>query len=426
MRSSTGAGSCIHANSYNELVSAGHSALSGVRVLDFSRHMAGPYAAQTLADHGADVVKVESLPEGDPARHIGVDFVGGQSALFLIWNRGKRGLALNLREPDALDIVRTLVAKADVVLVNYRPGVADRIGIGYDNLSAINSRLIYCSVTAFGPVGPLASEPGTDPVVQAMSGVMSVTGEPGGSPNLVGIPIADFTGSMLAVQGILLALVARERTGHGQKVEVSMLAGLLSSLTTRVASHWATGKDPERHGSAHSVVVPYQAFKASDSYFVAGVWGGEGWPNFCAAVGRPELAGDPRYKTNADRVANRDELTKLLDSIFAEKAREHWAERFRARDVLYSPVLTFSEALNHPQVVAAGLVQHLAHPAAGLLPQIAPPITLTDTPGALDRPPPLLGEHTREILSEAGFSSAQLDDWLARGIAAGPATTAVV
>src|SRR5579859_5796652 len=365
--------------------------------------MAGPYAAQALADHGADVIKVESLPGGDPARHIGVDFYGDQSALFLIWNRGKRGLALNLRDGESIEIVHALAAKADVLLENYRPGVAERIGIGHEQLSAVNPRLIHCSVTAFGPVGPLAGEPGTDPVVQAMSGVMSVTGEPDGPPNLVGIPIADFTGSMLAVQGILLALVARERTGRGQKVEVSMLAGLLSSLTTRVANHWATGKDPERYGSAHSVVVPYQAFKASDSYFVAGVWGGGGWPDFCAAVDRADLVDDPRYATNADRVANRAELTALLDAIFEKKPRAYWAERFRAHDALYSPVLSFSEALNHPQVQAAGVVQELEHPTAGMLPQIASPITLTDTPGKIDRPPPLLGEHTRQILREAGF-----------------------
>jgi crotonobetainyl-CoA:carnitine CoA-transferase CaiB-like acyl-CoA transferase len=405
---------------------AASAALAGIRVLDFSRHMAGPYAAQALADHGADVIKVEALPGGDPARQVGVDFIGDQSALFLIWNRGKRGLALNLRQAEAIKIAGTLAANADIVLENYRPGVADRIGIGYERLAAINPKIIYCSVTAFGPVGPLAGEPGTDPVVQAMSGVMSVTGEPDGSPNLVGIPIADFTGSMLAVQGILLALVARDRTGRGQKVEVSMLAGLLSSLTTRVANHWATGKDPERHGSAHSVVVPYQAFKASDAYFVAGVWGGSGWPDFCTAIDLPELVDDQRYATNAARVSNRVELTALLAGIFAKHPREYWAERFRTHDVLYSPVLSFSEALNHPQVQASGLVQHLRHPTAGVLPQIASPITLSDTPGALHRPPPLLGEHSRQILREAGFGDEQITDWMARGIVASTEIPAAV
>lgn len=397
--------------------------LTGVRVLDFSRHMAGPYAAQTLADHGADVIKIEAIPGGDPARSIGVDFIGDQSALFLIWNRGKRSLALNLRTPEAIEIVRSLAAGADVVLENYRPGVADRIGIGYPQLSAINPRVVYCSVTAFGPVGPLAADPGTDPVVQAMSGVMSVTGEPDGPPNLVGIPIADFTGAMLAVQGILLALLARERSGRGQKIDVSMLAGLLSSLTTRVASHWATGKDPERYGSAHSVVVPYQAFKASDTYFVAGVWGGDGWPNFCQAAGLPELIDDPRYATNALRVANRKELTAVLDRVFAAHPRDHWEARFRAHDALYSPVLSFSEALNHPQVLSSGQVQQLSHSTAGMLPQIGPPINLSETPGALHRPPPRLGEHTLEVLSEAGFSEQQLQEWMRRGIVAGPPAT---
>lgn len=244
-------------------------ALHGIRILDFTRHMAGPYATVALSDHGADVIKIESLPHGDHARTGGVYTVGDQSAVFLMWNRGKRSLALDLRRPEGLAAVHRLIAEADVLIENYRPGVTDEIGIGYEAASAINPRLVYVSVSAFGPHGPLAPFPGTDPVIQAWSGVMSVTGEPDGGPLLIGVPVADYTGSMLAVQGVALALFARERTGRGQRVEVPMLSGLLAMLSTRLANYWASGEDPVRMGSANSIYVPYQVFATADGYAMA-------------------------------------------------------------------------------------------------------------------------------------------------------------
>ena len=252
------------------------------------------------------------------------------------------------------------------MLENYRPGQAEKYGIGYEALSAINERLVYCSISAFGQEGPLAPFPGTDPVVQAASGVMSVTGEPDRGPSLVGVPIADFTGSQQAVQGILMALLVRERTGRGQKVEISLLAGLLSALTTRLASHWTTGEDPQRFGSAHSIVVPYEAFETADGWAVAGVWGGnDGWGPFCEAVGLPALADDERYRRNEDRVRLRAELRPVLQAEFAKRTTAEWEERFRAGGVLFHPVYTFSEILGHPQVAGAGLVTSMEHPTAG-------------------------------------------------------------
>jgi crotonobetainyl-CoA:carnitine CoA-transferase CaiB-like acyl-CoA transferase len=391
--------------------------LSGIRVIDLTRHMAGPYATATLADNGADVIKVETLPNGDPSRSGGVHYYGDQSALFVMWNRGKRSIALNLRRPEGLEVVHRLVQEADVLVENYRPGVAERMGIGYEALSAINPRLVHCSISAFGSSGPLSSYPGTDPVVQAVSGVMSVTGEAEGGPSLVGVPVADFIGSVLGVQGILLALLARERTGRGQRVDVSMLYGMLSMFTTRLASYWATGVNPERHGSAHSVLVPYQVFATADGQVMAGTYGSGSWPKLCAALGLPELVDDPDYATNVKRHEHRDKLIALVQSVMQTRTTAEWEERFRSAGALFAPVNSFSDILEHEHVRAAGLVRELVHPVSGPTTQLGPPVRLSEHPADLGLPPPLLGEHTREILGEAGYSDEQANQLIAAGVA---------
>jgi formyl-CoA transferase/CoA:oxalate CoA-transferase len=389
--------------------------LQGVKILDFTRHMAGPYATLALSDYGAEVVKVESIA-GDPSRVTGVDFIGDESALFLIWNRGKRSISLDFRSPEASEIIAKLATRADVVVENYKPGQADKYGIGYDALSRINPRLIYVSVSAFGAHGPLSDHPGTDPVVQAASGVMSVTGEPDRGPSLVGVPIADFTGAMQCVQAVLLGLLAREQTGRGQKIEVSMLAGLLSSLTTRLASYWTRNEDPRRFGSAHSIVMPYEAFETADGHVVTGVWGGnDGWGPFCDALGVPELADEPRYRDNKDRVRLRDELKPKLDVEFAKRSTAEWEKRFHSRGVLFNPVYTFSEILSHPQVTESGLLQTVEHPSVGEIPQLGPTIQLSHTPGRIASSPPTLGQHTAEVLSELGYDEAEIERLASKG-----------
>lgn len=389
--------------------------LDGVRIVDFTRQMSGPYASMALGDYGADVIKVESMPEGDPARGVGSTFIGDVSALFLTWNRNKRSISLDMRTPEGVALAKRLIATADVVMENYRPGVAASIGIGWEDVKELNPRLIYCSTNAFGSKGPWKDLPGTDPVVQAMSGVMSVTGEPDGGPNLVGIPVADYVSSMQGVQAVLLALAAREKTGKGQFVEVSMLASLIAGLTTRIAPYFLTGENPGRFGSQHSQVVPYQAFKTADGYAVAGVWG-RGWPQFCDALDYPELADDERFLTNLDRVARREELVPILDERFVLRTTAEWETRFRDGSVLFSPVNTFSDVLESEQAAANELLVQVEHPTAGSLRQIAPSIKLSETAGSVRMPPPLLGQHSREIMREIGLEDADIASLIDSGV----------
>ena len=391
-------------------------ALEGLRVIDLTRQMSGPYAAMVLGDFGADVIKVETAPKGDGARYIGTQFVGGESTMFLTWNRNKRSICIDLRTEEGVDIVRSLCDNADIFIENFRPGVADRIGVGSETLRSRNSRLIYCSINAFGSKGPWATRPGTDPVVQAMSGVMSVTGERDGGPLLIGIPIADYSSAMLAVQGILLAVVARHRTGQGQRVEIPMLHGLVFGLTTRIGPYFATGEDPTRWGSQHSQVVPYQAFQTSDGYAVAGTWGDADWPKFCKALGCDALSEDPRYDSNIKRVAARDELVPQLDKLFVERTTAEWEDRFFEQQVLFAPVNSFSEVFDHPQAKAMSMIEEIEHPTAGMQKQVTPPVLLGATPGTIKSPSPLLGQHSRPVLLESGWSNDQVDDLISRGI----------
>jgi formyl-CoA transferase/CoA:oxalate CoA-transferase len=356
------------------------------------------------------------MPHGDPTRTMGTAFVDGESGLFLIWNRSKRSLALDMRKPASAEIVRRLVEGADILAENFRPGVAETMGLGYETLSALNARLIYLSITAFGPTGPYARAPGTDPVVQAMSGVMSLTGEAGRDAVLVGIPVADFASAMVAVQGALLGLLARERTGRGQRVDVPMLAALAFGLTTRLATYWGSGKEPQREGSSHSAVAPYQRYRAKDGDIVAGAWTLDSWPRFCTAVGLPELFDDPRFADNIARMKNRAALNEILDAAFLQRTVVEWERIFHEATALFGPVLTVPQVLEHPQIKALGIVQSVVHPKLGAIPQLAPPIFMSDTPGGIRRPPPMFGEHTAEVLGELGYASNEIDRLAGTGV----------
>jgi crotonobetainyl-CoA:carnitine CoA-transferase CaiB-like acyl-CoA transferase len=395
------------------------SSLSGIKVLDFSRQMAAPLGTAMLTDFGADVIKVESMPDGDPSRKTGKAFFGDESALFLMWNRGKRSVAIDMRQPEGMDIVQRLAEGVDVVVESYRPGVADKIGIGYEKLREKNPSLVYCSLSAFGPSGPLASAPGTDPVVQALSGVMSTTGEADGDPLMVGVPIADFTGANTLVIAVLLGLFVRERTGVGQKIDVPMLSALIPSLTTRLASYWADGIDSQRFGAAHSAVTPYELYHSADGMIVAGTWAPDAWPKFCEAVGMPELTDDPRFATNLLRIEHRSELKQLLVTAFVKRTTAEWSERFRSAGALFGEVSNISDVVNDPQVAALGVLETVQHPTVGALPQVGPALKLSETPASIASPPPLLGEHTREVLGELGLSADKIHQLFELGIAGG-------
>jgi len=323
-------------------------------------------------------------------------------------NRNKRGITLDLSRLEGRQILYRLAERADVVIEGFRGGVAEKLEIDYSHLSRVNPRLIYCSLSAFGPGGPWREKPGLDALVQAMAGIMAVTGEPDGAPVLCGAPVVDTMGALLATQGVLTALIHRERTGEGQRVDVSLLAGALLAHTARLSVFHVTGEDLPRWGSAHPEVVPYQAFRARDGWIFVAVWTEKLWRPFCAAVGGPSLADDPRFARRADRLAHRKELVAVLEGIFAEKSVEEWMTLLEAADVLCSPVNSYSALVNHPQVKASGLIVEQEHPKAGRFRTVATPVKFSRAPGRIRTPAPTLGEHTEELLREIGYGAARI------------------
>jgi formyl-CoA transferase/CoA:oxalate CoA-transferase len=382
--------------------------LAGYRVLELAHLVAGPACGMYLADMGADVVKVEQPGAGDASRTAYGTQLGGESAVFLTVNRNKRSVALDLARPAGRAVFERLVARADVVVEAYRGGVAERLGIDWARLAPLNPRLVYCSLSAFGPHGPWRDKPGVDMLVQAMGGLMAVMGEPDGPPVLCGAPVLDTIGALMAGQGVLTALLHRERTGQGQRVDVSLLNGTLLAHAARLAIFLATGEEPGRWGSGHPYLVPFQAFEAQDGWVYVAVWVDRLWAPFCAAIERPALATDPRFHGRAERLARRAELTALLAEVFRARTVADWMARLEARDVLCAPVNRYADLPGDPQVQATGMLVEQEHPRGGRFRTLDTPVRFSATPGSLRTPAPALGEHTDAVLGEAGLTAAEI------------------
>ncbi|MBI4637935.1 MAG: CoA transferase [Candidatus Rokubacteria bacterium] len=382
--------------------------LEGVRVLDLTRVLAGPFSAMMLGDMGAEVIKLEEPGKGDDTRSW-PPFAGGEATYFMSVNRNKRSLTLNLKAPEGQAILRKLVRKSDVLIENFRPGTMDRLGFGYRALARLCPRLVYCSISGFGEAGPEAQRAGYDLIVQAESGIMDLTGFADGPPVKVGNSIADLVAGMMAAHGIVLALLARSRTRRGQKVEIGMLDVMAALLTYQAGSYFGTGGRPTRRGNAHPSIVPYEVFRTADAYLVLGVANTSLWQRCCAALERPELAKDPRYDTEAKRVQHRDTLVPLLNEILAARSADEWLKRLEAAGVPAGRIRSVAEVCESAHLRARGMIVTLPHPTAGTVTVMGVPVRLHGTPGAVTAPPPLLGQHTDRILrSLLGISKVEI------------------
>lgn len=372
------------------------SALEGVRVIELTQIMAGPFCGQVLADMGADVIKVEPPDGGDQTRRS-----MGEPA-FRAVNRNKRSITLDLKsEADRVTLLR-LVRTADVLLENYRPGVAAKLGADYATLRQVNPRLIHASISGFGQTGPYAQRPGFDLIAQGMSGVMSVTGEPGGNPVKAGVPVSDLSAGLFCAIGILSALHARERTGEGQQVDTSLWEGAMALTVWETAELWSTGHVPQPLGSAHRLSAPYQALRTRDGYITVGGNNDRLYRRLCEALGRPELVEDPRFLANVDRMAHREALVVELEAALAGRDTDEWVELLLAVGVPAGPLHNVQQVVDDPHTKAREMVVEMGHPEAGTVYGLGIPVKLSATPGSVRRPAPLLGQHTDEILAELG------------------------
>jgi crotonobetainyl-CoA:carnitine CoA-transferase CaiB-like acyl-CoA transferase len=390
--------------------------LAGMRVLELAQIMAGPTCGMMLADMGADVVKVEKLPGGDDARAYREPRVNGVSAPFMILNRNKRGIALNLKTEQGRQILLRMVRDADVLTENYRRGTLEKLGLGYDTLSAVNPGLIYCAVSGYGRDGPMGDKPGFDLIAQGFSGLMSVTGEPGRPPAKTGNSIADINAGVLAVAGITAAYVHKLKTGEGQVVDTSLIEAAIQQTYWQAAIWFATGESPGPTGSAHLLTAPYQAFQASDGWVNIGGANQANWERIALALGHPEWLDDPRYASNSARMENMQALVAAMNDVVATRTKAEWIAVFDAAGVPVGPVNTVGEALSHEQTLARGMVVDLVHPQAGPTKALGCPIHFSKTPTRIDRPAPMLGEHSRELLREYGYDDADIDDFVANGV----------
>jgi crotonobetainyl-CoA:carnitine CoA-transferase CaiB-like acyl-CoA transferase len=384
-------------------------ALNGIRVVELAQIMAGPTCGLMLADLGADVIKVEKLPGGDDSRAYRDPTIHGEPASFMILNRNKRSIAVNLKTPGGLEVVKRLLAGADVVIENYRKGTLDRLGLGYDVVSQLNPRLVYCAVSGYGRTGPYADKGGFDLIAQGFAGIMSVTGEPGGPPAKSGTSVADINAGILAALGIVSALLARATTGRGQLVETSLMEAAVQQTYWQAAMFFATGVNAGPTGSAHILTAPYQAFATRDGWINIGGANQANWERIARVIGRPELATDPRFATNADRMRHRDELIALIAEPLRTRPSADWIAAFEAEGVPVGPVNRIGDMLADPQVAAREMVIEVDHPRAGRTRALGMPIKFSDARADMTRPAPLFGQHSREVLEQLGYSAAEIE-----------------
>ncbi|MDQ3168883.1 MAG: CoA transferase [Acidobacteriota bacterium] len=382
--------------------------LAGLTVLDLSRVLSGPYCTMLLADMGARVIKVEQPGRGDDTRHWGPPFVGRESAYFLSVNRNKESLTLDFKQPGARRVLDALLERADILVENFRVGTLARVGLGYDDLRVRHPRLVYCSITGYGQTGPRASEAGYDAVTQAEGGLMSITGPEGGDPFRLGVAIADIVAGMYAAQGVLLALLARHRTGRGQLVDIAMLDAVASLLTYQASSYFAVGVPGGRLGNRHPSIAPYDTFATADGVLVLAVGNDDQWQRFCRVAAQPALAADLQYATNALRVTNIAPLAAHLTRVIALRTTAEWLTDLREAGVPAGSVRDIGETLADPQLHARGMIERVDHEAQKALRLLGIPVKLSDTPGSVRTPPPMLGEHSASVLRELGFDDNEV------------------